>query len=346
MGRRIRIGLIGAGAVVRGFHLPAIRKSERVTLVAVADPDPKVEGLARELGADYARTPQQVFARTDIEAVVIATPPHFTAPLTVEALEAGKHCLSEKPLGKNTEEGRRCAEVSRRTGKVVQVGFILRHGRAMRQARAWIDAGRIGTPMGFRYCVYNEPWLLGEPGHKARFMDILANATAITTGGSHGVDLMSWLLPSPVVSVVAVASKTRPEYTGANHWTALFQTAHGGWGEVLVSWLHPMNAKSAVPPYPAPRKPEIEVYGSEGCLFYQWQDGILRLESHASAERLDGFPELELDFDAQLDCFVKSIDAGKALGPAAVDGYRAVVLTSAAEQAQRERRCVDVRFEV
>src|SRR5436309_430014 len=91
-----RIGLIGAGAVVRGFHLPALLKHPQVKLVALADPAPAAEQLARELGVDYAREPGKVFERPDIEAVVIATPPHFTAGLTVQALKAGKHCLSEK----------------------------------------------------------------------------------------------------------------------------------------------------------------------------------------------------------------------------------------------------------
>jgi predicted dehydrogenase len=340
-----RIGLVGAGAVVRGFHLPAIRKSPRVKLVAVADPAPAAESVARECGAQYHRNAEELFARGDVEAVVIATPPHITAPLTVKALRAGKDTLSEKPLGKSVEQSREVVRTARETGRLVQVGFMLRHGCALKTARNWIDAGRIGTPMGFRYCVYNEPWLLDDPGHKARLLDILANSTAVTTGGSHGVDLMSWLLPAPAVRVTAVAAKTRPEYTGPNHWTALFETAHGGWGEILVSWLHPMNKGSAVPPYPAPRKPEIEIYGSEGCIFFQWQDGVLRLESHAAAENLTHFPPLELDFNAQLACFVEMLDTRKPKGPTEVDGYRTVVLTDAAERAQREKRVVEVKFE-
>jgi predicted dehydrogenase len=341
-GGTVRIGLIGAGAVVRGFHLPALRANPRVRVVVIADPAPASRDLAAGIGADHASDPQAVFARADVDAVVIATPPHLTAPLTIQAVRAGKPSLSEKPLGKDVAEGRAAARASAETGRLVQLGFILRHGSAIRTARRWVDAGRIGTPVGFRYCVYNEPWLAGDPDHKARLCGILAHSTAITTGGSHGVDLMSWFLPSPAVTVTALAAKTRPEYPGPNHWTALFQTAAGGWGEILVSWLHPMNAASAVPPYPAPRKPEIEIYGSEGCIFYDWQGGVLRLESHAAAECVTGFPPLELDFPAQLACFLDSLDAGRPLGPSAADGYRAVVLTESAEQAWRERRVVEV----
>jgi len=82
--------------------------------------------------------------RKDIEAVMIATPDHMHAPITLAALRAGKHVYVEKPMAHSIQEARLMAKVARGTGLVTQMGNNGHAGEGLRQTREWIQAGVIG----------------------------------------------------------------------------------------------------------------------------------------------------------------------------------------------------------
>jgi predicted dehydrogenase len=82
--------------------------------------------------------------RKDIEAVMIATPDHMHAPITLAALRAGKHVYVEKPMAHTIEEARIMTRVARETGLVTQMGNNGHAGEGLRQTREWIAAGAIG----------------------------------------------------------------------------------------------------------------------------------------------------------------------------------------------------------
>ena len=83
--------------------------------------------------------------RKDIEAVLVATPDHMHAPVTLAALRAGKHVYVEKPMAHTIEEARVMARVAAETGLVTQMGNQGHAGEGLRQIREWIQAGVIGT---------------------------------------------------------------------------------------------------------------------------------------------------------------------------------------------------------
>jgi predicted dehydrogenase len=83
--------------------------------------------------------------RKDIEAVMIATPDHMHAPITLAALRAGKHVYVEKPMAHTIEEARLMTKVARKTGLVTQMGNNGHAGEGIRQTREWIQAGVIGN---------------------------------------------------------------------------------------------------------------------------------------------------------------------------------------------------------
>jgi hypothetical protein len=82
--------------------------------------------------------------RKDIEAVMIATPDHMHAPITLAALRAGKHVYVEKPMAHSIEEARLMTRVAKETGLVTQMGNNGHAGEGLRQIREWILAGAIG----------------------------------------------------------------------------------------------------------------------------------------------------------------------------------------------------------
>jgi hypothetical protein len=88
-----------------------------------------------------------VLERDDVDAVVIATPNHWHALLTVWAVRAGKDVYVEKPVSHSIWEGERMVEEARAKGRIVQAGTQYRSCPGLRAAAAWLKEGHIGRPL-------------------------------------------------------------------------------------------------------------------------------------------------------------------------------------------------------
>lgn len=144
---RLRLGVIGLGG--RGRYLMELLQGPDVEIVALCDvyqgaldaararvtgPAPRTTGKYREL-----------LDAPDVDAVVVATPDHWHAPITVEACDAGKDVYLEKPLAHTAEDGRAIVHAAQESGRIVQVGLQQRSGAHYREAKArYFDSGRIG----------------------------------------------------------------------------------------------------------------------------------------------------------------------------------------------------------
>jgi predicted dehydrogenase len=148
----VRVGFIGTGAVTAYHHLPGLRLDDRARLAAICDAD--AETLARrqsEWGVPSATTsPDEMCARDDIDAVVIATPNDTHRPIAMAAAQSGKHVMCEKPLGLSAAEVRSMYEAARDAGIVHMTAFTYRFAPAMKYLRHLVKTGALGTPRHFR----------------------------------------------------------------------------------------------------------------------------------------------------------------------------------------------------
>src|SRR5205823_2815774 len=105
---KVRVAIIGAGAVSDYHHVPALRLDPRAELVAVCDTSvPLLEKRKADWRVDRATTdPEAVCGDPSVDAVIIATPNFTHRPIAVAAARAGKHVMCEKPLGLNAGEVR------------------------------------------------------------------------------------------------------------------------------------------------------------------------------------------------------------------------------------------------
>lgn len=145
---RINIGMIGVGG--RGSDL--LRWVQEITkaknnaqIVAVADVYKKRSRLAAEAAKcdgyiDY----REVLNRKDVDAVIIATPDHWHAPLAIEAMNKGKDVYLEKPMTHTAEEAKLVYETVQKTKRVLQVGSQTTSSDQWWQARKAIQNGMIG----------------------------------------------------------------------------------------------------------------------------------------------------------------------------------------------------------
>lgn len=143
-----RLNLAGIGVGGQGGGVLRVMAALEQNIVALCDVDWKYAANTfkrhpkAELFKDYRVLLEK---RRDIDAVVIGTPDHMHAPITLAALRAGKHVYVEKPMAHSIEEARVMTRVARETGLVTQVGNAGHAGEGLRLTREWIQAGVIGT---------------------------------------------------------------------------------------------------------------------------------------------------------------------------------------------------------
>jgi predicted dehydrogenase len=146
---RVNIGCIGVGG--RGYGVMQwameVGKTTRpAQIVAVCDVYRRRVNKAKETsGAELATLDyREVIARKDIDAVIIATPDHWHAPIAIEAMKAGKDVYCEKPMTRTVEEAKRFYEAQKATNRVVQIGSQTTSSDQWWKARKAIEDGMIG----------------------------------------------------------------------------------------------------------------------------------------------------------------------------------------------------------
>lgn len=142
---RVRLGFIGVGN--RGGQLiTAARHHADMEIAGVCDVyAPHREKWAAELKCPAYADWRNLLEAKDVDAVVIATPDHWHALMTIAACRAGKDVYCEKPMSYTIREGRRMVEVARETKRVVQIGTQRRSSPMYKQLGKQVRAGRIGT---------------------------------------------------------------------------------------------------------------------------------------------------------------------------------------------------------
>lgn len=270
----IRFAMIGAGQISHSCAR-ALAGRDDVELVAVADPSQERRSkLAESYGlARHHDDNQAVIAAEDIDAVYVAVPNKFHAPLAQACLEAGKHVILDKPFAMNHGEALAAAAAARSGGKTLMLGMNQRFTRESQSARRVVEQGRLGE-------IYHAKarWLrrAGIPKLGTWFSSReLAGGGALYDIGVHLLDLALHLVGE--FEPVAVSGKTYTRFgdrgLGEGGWgqseraghvfdvddfaTALIKLASGATVTLDVSWaLHQAEANVM----------GIELFGTEAGL--------------------------------------------------------------------------------
>jgi len=219
---RIGIGLIGSGGMGQ-FNLRDFIRTDQVDVVAIADVyEPNLNiGVAIALGKAKAyKDFRKLLEHKDIDAVIVATPDHWHAPVMIAACEAGKDVYEEKPLSHTIFEGRKMIEAAARNKRVVQVGTQQRSGEHFQKAVELVRSGKIGK------VTYAETWFFMN-----MWPDGLGNPPDMNPPA--GLDWDFWLGPAPSRPC------NRNRYLSSFRW---FWDYSGGtltdWGTHLIDIVH------------------------------------------------------------------------------------------------------------
>lgn len=255
--RRLGVAVVGCGLVGRRRALAAAEHpSSRLTVVVDRDPE-RAHALAEETGAQPFTDWRAAIGRRDVQVVVVCTPNAFLSEIGCGALEAGRHVLIEKPMGRSLAEARRLAIAAYRSGRILKLGFNHRYHPAIAALIERVREGEVGRVVNVR-ARYGHG---GRPGYETEWRGNpgLAGGGHLTDQGVHLLDLIHAVLGMPARAVAFLDTavwQLKPLednayamlrfrtgavallHTGLTQWKNLFSLeAHGETGALSVEGL-------------------------------------------------------------------------------------------------------------
>jgi len=189
----VRIGIIGVGGMGTG-HARNLPKVQEVKLTAVADVDPTALKTATDaFDVPGFPTSTALIHSGLVDAVLIATPHYFHAPIAIEAMRAGLHVYCEKPMAVQASEADKMIQVAKETGKTLAIGFQMHTDPELQAAYKLVAEGKLGE-------IYRTLLVEGRFRSQAYYDSASWRATWKGEGGGvlmnqapHFMDVFIWL---------------------------------------------------------------------------------------------------------------------------------------------------------
>lgn len=202
MSERVRVGVVGAGAIAQVAHLGALSRSSDAEVVGICDIDvAKARALASRFSIPNVYDDiEDLLQHARPDAVVICTPNHLHEVHAITALSAGAHVLCERPLALSAEGVERVRQSRDRSGRAVMVGMNLRYRSDVQTVRQFLAGEELGELRAIRsgWYVFN-PSGLGTTWRRRRAE---SGGGAMLDLGLPLVDLALWMVGCPAVERV------------------------------------------------------------------------------------------------------------------------------------------------
>ncbi len=249
MAKKLRLAVIGLG--MGAGHVRGYQEDGRAEVVALCDLDRKrLERVGKERGVSQLFSDADgMFRSVGLDAVSVAVPNKFHAPLTIAALRRGLHVLCEKPMAMNASQAHRMIDAARQARRNLMINFSYRFSDMSAALKQQVDAGVVGD-IYFGRTVWHRR--RGIPGLGGWFTNKdLAGGGPLIDLGVHRLDLALWLMgyPEPVSvsgsthNVIAkeVARRQHKSFTVEDLACGIVKFANGAVLIVEASWAANIN---------------------------------------------------------------------------------------------------------
>jgi len=374
----IGVGLLGY-AFMGKAHSNALKKLPYMIyppaaiprLVAIAGRNKEaVEEAARRYGYEKAYTDwRQLIDDPDVQVFDNGGPNNVHAEPNIAAARAGKHVISEKPLGRNAEECWEMWQAVKQAGVKHMVAFNYRFVPAVRLARQLIDQGKLGRIYHFRAC-YLQEWIADENFPMVWRLDkSVAGSGALGDLGSHIVDLARFLIGEPR-SVMALtktfiaerdADGKREKVSVDDAFVAAVEYENGAIGTLEATRFAPgrknfntfeINAEGGSIRFNLENMNYLEVFMRDQPREIHGFTQVLVSESYHPFWK-HWWPQGHIigwehtfvhEFHHFFEAIVHNTDV-RPYGADFEDGYRNAVICDAISRSAQERRQVDVKYQ-
>ncbi|MDP6455653.1 MAG: Gfo/Idh/MocA family oxidoreductase [SAR202 cluster bacterium] len=331
---QVGLAIIGSTGVIGKTHIDAVAQLSSCRLVGVnARRQEPLRRQASELGVKTYPTLDDALSDSDVDAIVIATPHPSHRDITLQAVEAGKHVLVEKPMSVTPSEADDMVEAARRSGVTLGVLFNNRFRPEAIRMRELIDQGAVGkiyratmTSAMFRTQDYYDrlDW-------RGTWQD--EGGGALINQGIHAIDMFQWLAGLPQ-AVYGMVRSLKHKIEVEDYASAILEYEDGALGTLHCDTVQ------------APNQQRIEIFGENGALIMDdWKITLHRLKTPVQ-EFLENDITIEFiapDSEAEtfefepvggthapaIDDFSRAIQEGREPGITGEDGARSQELVAA-----------------
>ena len=323
----LRVALVGCGIISENHIRAYARHADRARITVCCDIDPEKAAQRASLVGDarVETSLDAVLSAPDVDAIELCTPHHLHPHAVIAAARAGKHILCQKPLAKTLAD---CDAMISAVEKAGVTLFYGEHNRTLPsavQARAAVEAGRIGRMIGVQATAAH--WQGGIYLTTAwRYDPAITGGGQLLDGGIHAVDMMLQI-GGPVRAVSAFTSSFRPELGGEDTAVVNLQYEQGHLGTLFSSQAAGLWFPGA----------NCVVFGTEGVLSLGGPAGALVLHRPDLPDRREVLLAHNPDgFDAMIGTYLDTVVGGKPNpSPGSVGRENLRVVLAAYESAQR-----------
>ena len=339
--RKFRIGIIGAGEIVRRRHLPALQERNDVEIVAVSN---STYDSSKEFCDEYLphATPMQnwadLLALEDIDIVWIGTPPYMHSAITVSALEAGKHVFCQARMAMDLAEAQEMLATARRFPD--QITMLCPPPMGMRGdlvVKKLFGENYVGTPHHVRLQSFTGAYLNPEtPPHWRQRIEISGlNVLAL---GIYVEVLQRWL--GDIAGVYARGKILTPIRQGyevviPDMVTVLCAFANGAEGVLEFSGINALAPSD-----------KLEVYGERGTMTYDFGSDVIEAgqDGDKALHQVEITPELEKPWTVE-DDFIEAVKSrGKVKpSPSFEEGWRYMRVVQAVADSRQRNEWVEIK---
>lgn len=219
--KKIKIGIIGCGGIANGKHMPSLAKIPEVEMVAFCDiVKDKAEEAAKKYGKEDAKIYEdykELLKDESIDVIHVCTPNRSHSFITVDALEAGKHVMCEKPMAKTTEDARKMVDAAKRTGKKLTIGYQNRFRGDSRYLHQLCEKGELGE---IYYAKAHAIRRRAVPTWGVFLNEFEQGGGPLIDIGTHALDLTLWMMNNykPKYVVGNIYHKLSGTENAANAW--------------------------------------------------------------------------------------------------------------------------------
>jgi len=322
---KVNVGVIGVGWFGE-FHARLYEQLQGANLIGVCDADiRRAEEVAARLGTRAYANSEELLADSAIEAVSICTTDQYHLEPVLQACQAGKHILVEKPLAICLEDCDQMIAASKAAGVQLMVAHILRFNQRYVDARQIIQGGEIGQVRHF-YGRRNNPRRAAR-----RLGSRCGYHTIVFHNAVHDIDIMNWFAESEVIEAYAIAQSGQMEAEGfqmSDTVLSMLKFRNGAVAIMENCWVYPDT-------YPTLVDAATEVTGTHGKLVLDFrnQGGISYTQKGVGYFENSYWPEIyglvAGDLHQELEHFLYCISEDRPVPVTGEDGRKAVAAAEA-----------------
>lgn len=261
----LKLAVVGAGLVGQR-HVASISAVDGVTLACIVDPAPAGKAFAEKTGALWYSSIGQIFEKSDIDGVVVATPNQLHLENALECIAAGCPALIEKPVTINVAEAEELVKAAKSAGVAMLTGHHRRHNGLVKKAKSIIDEGTLGSIVSVQAtCWFYKPDDYFNAGWRSK-----QGGGPVFLNLVHDIDLLRHLC-GEVASVQALESTMIRGFEVEDTAAIMLRFRNGALGTINISdtavapWSWEMTAREN-PAYPATTESCYMIGGTQASL--------------------------------------------------------------------------------